>query len=153
MILLTSMTRVFNIVASLISNDVLDRYEEVLSDISVRRGMLQSLSCIVMIALFLLYLKSRGRSLSPSDISLIRVGIWFSISLLLGSLSTRASYFYDVFFLASVVRIFADKKAAPSLRFAVLFLTIMTSLYSMYVVWMGSPWWNHAVYHSLLGDW
>ena len=84
---------------------------------------------------------------------MFRVGILFSVFLLMGSLSMRSSYFYNMFFIVSVTKVFADKKANLLLRFTIVSLALLTSLYSMYIVWMGSPWWDHAVYHSLLGDW
>ena len=137
----------------MISNEVFDRYEEVLEGVSLSRGVILVVNYLIYIIGFILYFKQRGKALSQNENSLLRLGLWFSVSLLLGSLAVRASYFYDMFFIGAVVRIFSDKKAPELLRYSFLYLAIGSSYYSMFHVWMGAPWWNHAVYHSLLGSW
>lgn len=152
-LLLTSMTQIFDVISFLIDNDTLGRYEEVLTVATSHRGILQTLASLAFIIMFLVYFNQRGKTLSSDKNSLLRMGMFFSMTFFLGSLAMRASYFYDMFFIASVVRIFSDKKAKMELRWGILLLAIATSFYSMFYVWMGSPWWNHGIYHSLLGDW
>lgn len=152
-ILFASMSQLFNIISSLISNDMFERYEEVLSESSLHRGFLQVVTCLIFMIFFVVYLQKRSRGITQKENSVIRMGLLFAVSLLLGSLSMRASYFYDVFFIAAVIKIYSDKKASETLRYGLLFLAIVSSYYSMFRVWMGSPWWDHAVYHSLLGNW
>ena len=153
LILITSLTQVFDIIGYMISNEVFDRYEEVLEGVSSSRGVILVVNYLIYIICFILYFKQRGKTISQYENSLLRLGLWFSVSLLLGSLAVRASYFYDMFFIGAVVKIFSDKKAPELLRYGFLFLTIVSSYYSMFHIWMGAPWWDHAVYHSLLGSW
>lgn len=152
-LLFLSTTQLFNVVAVLIDNDIMNRYEEVLSATSSHRGILQSITCVIIIVLLIVYFRTNSESLTPADNSLLRMGMLFAASLLLGSLSMRAAFFYDVFFIGSVVKVASDKKAAIALRLSLVAIAIASSCYSMYHVWMGAPWWNHAIYHSLLGNW
>ena len=108
---------------------------------------------IAFVVLFIVYFYRNRNRLIPNQNSLLRLGILYSVTFFLGSLSMRAMYFYDLFFIASVVNIYSDRKTSEDLRYAVAFLAIIVSLYSMFYVWMGSEWWNHGTYHSLLGDW
>lgn len=153
LLLVASMTQLFNIINALISNEIFNRYEEVLESVSSYRGGVLVVSCLANIGILLLYFRQYGASLSQKENSLLRLGLLFSMSLLLGSLSMRASYFYDMFYIGSVVKIVSDKKASAPLRYGLLLLALVSSYYSMFVVWMGSPYWDHSVYHSLLGNW
>lgn len=135
----------------LLNNEYLDRYQNYFED-SGHRGGLMVFACVFFIAIYIAYFQMRRESLCPKDNSLIRMGILYSITMLMGSLSIRASYFYDMFLIGSAVTIFSDKKAPEWLRYAVVLLLIATSCFSMRV-WMHSEWWNHGTYHSLLGSW
>lgn len=153
LLLITSMSQLFDAISYLISYEVFDRYEVVLEDVSGHRGIVLVINCLLYIICFVAYLNQRGNSLSLDENSLLRLGLLFSVSLLLGSLAMRASYFYDLFFIGSVVKIVSDKKASNLLRYGLLFMAIISSYYSMFYVWMGSSYWDHEIYHSLLGSW
>ena len=102
--------------------------------------------------LYIFYLLSRSKYLTSNQNTLLRLGTLYSVTMLMGTLSMRASYFYDMYLIGSAVLIFSDKKAPEWLRYAVIILVLATSYYSMQI-WMNSEWWNHGIYHSLLGDW
>lgn len=152
-LLFLSMTQLINVVAVLIDNEVMDRYEQVLGASNIHRGILQSITCLLIIILLIVYFRTNSESLTPADNSLLRMGMLFAASLLLGSLSMRAAYFYDMFFIGAVVKVASDKKANIVLRLSLVAVAIASSYYSMYYVWMGASWWDHAIYHSLLGSW
>lgn len=154
LLLFMSMTQLFDMISVFIGEaSVFERYEEVLSATQSHRGVLLTLTSLVFVALFIIYFRQRGKYLSSNENSLLRVGLLFTVTAFLGSLAMRASYFYDVFFIVAVVKVFSDKLADEALRYSLLILALLTSYYSMFIVWMGSEWWNHAVYHSLLGSW
>ncbi len=148
-----SLTTIADYLGVILQDELVERYEEYLVDVEFRRGALITIVNSISVVLFLKYFLNRGHSLSPENNSLLRLGILYSVMFFLGSFSTRASYFYDLFYIGSVVLVYSDKRASQNLRIAVVALAIVTSLYSMFYVWMGSQWWNHGVYHSLLGDW
>ena len=132
-LLFASMSQIYNIISELIGGtDALERYEEVLAGVNSHRGLLQSVASFAFIIMFLVYFNQRGKTLSSDKNSLLRMGMFFSMTFFLGSLAMRASYFYDMFFIASVVRIFSDKKTKLELRWGVLLLAIATSYYSMF---------------------
>lgn len=152
-ILLTlSMTSLFDMVTVLIGNEYFDRYEYYLDDSTMHRGVLSAISHCINLALFSIYLLNVDK-LTKEQNSTIRIGMFFSVMALLGSLSMRSSIFYDMFFIASVVIAFSDKRANLLLRISLLTMALVTSYYSMFHIWMGSEWWNHEVYHSLIGNW
>lgn len=153
-VLLTmSMSGLTEIISSIISNDYLDRYETYLEESNKHRGILMVASSLVLLFLMVLSFYRNRNQLSEQDNSLFRIGLLYICTAFLGSLATRASYFYDMFFVATVVKVFSLKNNDTYVRVSLVGLAIIMSLYSMFVVWMGSPYWNHSVYHSLLGDW
>ena len=148
-----SMTTLFNYVSSAIDNDYLERYEYYLEEASIHRGYLSVVTNLIFVVSFIVYLIRRSESLTASENSFMRVGILFAVMSFLGSLSMRSSYFYDMFFIASVVKVTTDKHENRILRIGLYAVSVIVSAYSMFHVWMGAGSWNHAIYHSLLGSW
>lgn len=148
-----SMSGLMQILSSLVSNDYLERYEGYLDDSKLHRGALNVLSSLFLMALIIAIFIKNKDFLLPNENSLFRLGLLYVCTAFLGSLAMRASYFYDMFFIATVVKMVSIKTTSIYARFALVSLAIVVSLYSMFVVWMGSEWWNHSVYHSLLGSW
>lgn len=151
-LLLFSMTQLFDVVAAVVDVDAFNRYEGYLEQ-EIHRGYLASIANVSFMVFFIIYLYKRGDVLKPETNSLLRVGMLYCVASLMGSLAMRASYFYDMFFLSSVVTVFSDKKAPNWLRVCIVVLAIAVSYYSMFIVWMQGDWWGHGTYHSLLGDW
>lgn len=147
-----SLSHISDIFGLIVENGIFARYGNYL-DNDMRRGNLISIVNIVNVVFIIMYLMQRGKKLKAEKNSLLRVGLLYSVMFFLGSLSMRSSYFYNMFFIGSVILIFADKRASPIVRFGLLVLAIVTSYYSMFHVWMAGEWWNHGTYHSLLGDW
>jgi transmembrane protein EpsG len=143
---------IVDIVDVIISNEYLDRYEGYLAKGSVN-GILMVSSSLVLLLVFVVFLFYNRNWLSESDNSIIRMGLLYLVSSVMGTLAGRASYFYDMFFIASVIKIVADTKIAMYLRIVLFLFVIAICYYSMFVVWMGSEWWNHATYYSLIGSW
>lgn len=151
-LLVFSMTQLAHYLGILINNETFNRYESIVES-ELHRGILITIVSLVNIVLFIIYFIKRGDSLVSKDNTLLRIGILYSVMFFFGSLSTRSSYYLDLFYIGSVIMIFADKKMAGFYRYAILALAIVTSFYSMFIVWMGAPSWNHSIYHSLLGSW
>ena len=147
-----SMSQLADFFTMFTDNEVLDRYQNHFEEAGKHRGGLMVFASLLFIVLYVYYLLMRSKFIDPSTNSLIRVGLLYSMMMLMGSLSMRASYFYDMYLLASSLIIFSDKKVPEWLRYGVVALVLATSFYSMHI-WMNSDWWNHAVYHSLLGSW
>ena len=148
-----SLTQFSEIFGMLVENDIFARYGTYIEDKQLNRGELITIVSTISIVFVVYYFLERGKYLKPEENSLLRIGILYSVMYFLGSLSMRSSYFYDMFYIGTVITIFSDKRAKPFVRFGLLTLVIVTSCYSMFQVWMGSPSWNHSVYHSLLGSW
>lgn len=151
--LILSQSQLFDIINLMIGNDVLERYEDVLAASTLHRGLLAVVSNVIFVVMLLCYLTTRGNDLKPGETSVMRVGILYALFFLMGSLAMRASYFYNLVFLAAVVRVYSDSKADSALRYGLVALVLLSSYYSMYHIWMGADWWNHGTYHCLLGDW
>jgi len=147
-----SMSQLADLFTMLTENEFLDRYQNHFDVSEKHRGWLMIFASLLFIILYVFYLLKRSKFLDANTNSLMRMGMLYSVMMLMGSLSMRASYYYDMYLLASSTIIFADKKMPEWLRFGVVSLVLATSLYSMQV-WMNSDWWHHSVYHSLLGDW
>ena len=131
----------------------MDRYEYYLEGMVEHRGILIVSTNIVFIIAILISFYSRKDELTEKENSLYRVGILYLMSAFLGSLRMRASYFYDMFFIATIVSIIANDKSKPVIRYGLFFLTLLVSYYSTFIVWMGGQWWSHEIYHSLIGSW
>lgn len=148
-----SMSGLMDIVSMLISNDYLEQYETYLDDSKLHRGVLIVLTNLILLVMLVIpFYRARNR-FTPSQNSLIRMGMLYLCTAFLGSLAMRASYFYDMFFIATVTTLISRKETAGYLKIGLPVLAILVSVYSMFVIWMGSPYWNHTVYHSLLGSW
>lgn len=148
-----SLSQVSEILGVIVENDIFARYERYLEDNNLRRGLLISIVNIVNVVFIIMYFLQRGKDLKNEENSLLRVGLLYTVMYFLGSLAMRSSYFYDMFYIGTVITIFSDKRANPIVRYGLLALALVTSYYSMFHVWMGVEWWNHGTYHSLLGDW
>ena len=146
------MSTLVDMVSLLIDNEYFDQYEGYLEK-KISRGWLLTLTSIILLVFFLVYLYKNRHRLTTSDNSIIRMGMWYSGTSFLGSLAMRAAYFYDMFFIAAVIKIVADKKIGLSFRLVLLALVIAMCCYSMFYVWMGKSWWNHGIYHSIIGSW
>lgn len=132
-----------------------DRYEYYLEGMQGHRGFLLTGTSLVLAALvFTLYRIHKG-AFSENQNSLIRLGLLYLTSAFLGSLSMRAYYFYDMFFVGTVVTLYATDKNKSLISLALVLLSIITSLYSL-KLWMtnqyvaGNP--LYQVYTSIFGS-
>lgn len=132
---------------------VAGRYEETLADMNdTSRGLLNYGANLVMMVSFLWFAFKQNYSLTPSQKSIFRMGALYCFSGCLGVISGRMTYFFALFYVVSVVLMFSHLEYKPQIRRLLLVFVIMIACYATFYVWMGSPWWSHAVYHSLLGD-
>lgn len=142
-----SVSALFDIITPFVSS-YLDRYESYL-EVEKHRGYLIISSNIIFIILLFIGFYSNRKALTDKQNSLYRMGLVYLASAFLGSLSTRASYFYDMFFIATIANMLSVEWKQPILKWCLFGLALAVSLYSTFVVWMGSPYWNHEVYHSI----
>lgn len=88
--------------------------------------------------------------------SLMRLGLLYVFTTLMGSLSSRASYFYDMFFIGTVVTLFANNKRTRVSAWVLVLISIAMSFYSLRL-WMtnqyvrGNP--LYMIYTSIIGSW
>lgn len=96
------------------------------------------------------------RSMSKRQNSLMRLGLLYVFTTLMGSLSSRASYFYDMFFIGTVVTLFANNKKTRVSAWVLVLISIAMSFYSLRL-WMtnqyvrGNP--LYMIYTSIIGSW
>lgn len=151
-LLLLGASGIVDILNYIISNPFLDRYEGYLERGSTS-GFLMVFSSLLLLYAFMMVLYKSKDFLTEKENSTIRMGMLYLTSNVMGSLAGRAAYFYDMFFIASVVLVFANKRINQPVRLAVVLFAIAISAYSMFYVWLGSMGPVHEIYHSLLGDW
>lgn len=142
-------------VASPIISRYFDRYEVYLEEMEAHRGiLLTGASLVLTYLIFTLYYKEEG-ILTKEQCSLIRLGLLYIVTAFLGSLAMRASYFYDMFFIGTVVVLFANSNRQTKGQLLTI-LAVMMSLYYFYL-WFTSPWVvgnpRYSVYTSIIGSW
>lgn len=134
-----------------------DRYEYYLEMTTGHRGFLLTLSSIVLFALIIILVMDNRKVLTQEQNSLCRLGLVYVCSSFLGSLAIRANYFFDLFFIGTVISLFSMKKKKNSaISWTLIILSFVMSLYSLrlyltnaYVV--GNP--LYQVYTSIFGSW
>lgn len=175
-LLVFSVSGLMNLIAPFISQ-YFDRYEYYLEDMEAHRGILLTGASLVLIVLiFILYDKEKN-ILTGKQNSLIRLGLLYVVSAFLGSLAVRANYFYDMFFIGTVVVLLANSnrdtiwlKNNRGSRIVVLLsnssrditsialatLSVLMSFYSL-ILWMTCKWVAgnplYYVYTSIIGSW
>lgn len=143
-----SVSELIEIVTPFVST-YLDRYETYLNA-EKHRGYLEIIANIIFIILLFIGFYTNKGVLTDKQNSLYRMGLVYLASAFLGTLSMRASYFYDMFFIATIANMFSVEWKQPSLKWCLLGFALVVSWYSTFVVWMGSQWWDHEVYHSII---
>ena len=143
-------------IASPIISRYFERYEYYIEDMEAHRGMLMVVSTLALAALVFILYYSQKSLLTKGQNSLVRLSLLYIISAFLGSLAMRANYFYDMFFIGTVVILFANSRKKGYLGWALVVLTISMSVYS-FILWQTSSWVAgnplYSVYKSLLGTW
>ena len=150
-----SMSGLIDIVSPIISN-YFERYETYLEMGAGRhRGLLLTAASLALATLIFLLYRKQEDPFTKEQNTLIRLGLLYVASAFLGSLAVRANYFYDMFFIGTVVVLYSNNKR-KQIGMALAILAVMMSLYSLrlwqtneYVA--GNP--RYAVYTSLIGSW
>lgn len=131
---------------------VADRYEEALMKIedSDPRGLLNYGANLIMMFIFLYFAYKKNDELLPQQNSLFRMAALYCISGCLGVISGRMTYYYAIYYIGGIVLMYSMEWNNYYLKQAMLFFVILIASYGTFIVWMGSSWWNHDTYHSLL---
>lgn len=114
------------------------------------RGWLLTTTGLVLATItFLLFWKNRS-VFNKNQNSLIRLGLLYVVSTLLGSMAFRIGYFYDMFFIGTVCTMMIKAKKFKSLRNVLCILSILMSIYSFFL-WRSANFGNpkYDVYHSI----
>lgn len=128
-----------------------EEYEEKLIWMDeVSRGLINYVANIIMMASFLYYAYIKDIELTPGQKSLLRMAALYCVSGCLGTLSGRMTYYFAMYYIGGVVVMYSAQWKQEVLKNAMLAFVILIACYATFIVWMGSPWWNHTVYHSLL---
>lgn len=141
--------------SSLLISRYFNRYEVYLVEMEAHRGiLLTGVSLVLTYLIFSLYNKEK-KILTREQSSLIRLGLLYVVSAFLGSLAMRASYFYDMFFIGTVIVLFDNFNRDIQGKMLVT-LAVMMSFYYFYL-WSTSPWVagnpRYSVYTSIIGSW
>ena len=133
-----------------------DRYDYYLEGMEAHRGILMVMSTLVLSALVFVLYSSHKAHFTNGQNALIRLGLLYIFSAFLGSLAIRANYFYCIFFIGTVITLFANRKGNDLLGWALVILAIAMSVYS-FRIWQTSTWVAgnplYSVYTSIFGAW
>lgn len=149
-----SVSGLIQIAAPFISQ-YLDRYEEYIQEIEAHRGALLTVASLALTYLIFTLYNKEGKILTKEQTSLVRLGLLYVVSAFLGSLAMRAGYFYDMFFIGTVIVLFENSNRIMMGKVLAV-LAVMMSMYYFYL-WFTSPWIagnpNYSVYTSIFGAW
>ena len=153
-LLVFSVSGLMELAAPIISR-YFDRYETYLEDMTAHRGFLLTVASLALATLIFILYNKRKNALTKDQNSLIRLGLLYVVSAFLGSLAVRANYFYDMFFIGTVVVLFANcKHDTKGILLAT--LAVLMSFYSL-LLWMTCKWVAgnplYYVYTSIIGSW
>lgn len=129
-----------------------DRYELYINEFTGHKGFLMILTTLILFYLLFILFYLNRKKLTQNQNSLIRLGILYVASLYMGTISMRAGYFYNLFFIGSVVT-FLPMWGEKKLSRLLCVVAVVMSAYSMYL-WMtaghvaGNP--LYTVYHSFI---
>lgn len=130
--------------------DRLESYTAYLERTSHRGWLLTVTGLILLYIVFTIFWKNR-QAFNREQNSLIRLGLFYLVTTLLGSLAFRAGYFYDMFFIGTVCTLMAKTKNSVSLKNVLYVLSVIMSLYSFFL-WrsanIGNP--RYDVYQNIL---
>ena len=130
-----------------------DRYELYINEFTGHQGFLMVITTLILFYLLFTLFYANRKKLTPSQNSLLRLGLLYVASLYMGTISMRAGYFYNVFFAGAVAALLPFGSKHNSLSKILCIVAIVMSIYSMYL-WMtaghvaGNP--LYTVYHSIL---
>lgn len=151
-LMLMSMSTLINILMPIFSI-VAGRYEEMLMEMEdTSRGLLNYSANLVMMFSFIYFAYKHSDKLLPEQRSLLRMAALYCVSGCLGGISGRMTYYYAMYYIAGVVLMLSFRWRYDVLRVIMLLFVIVIAYYATFVVWMGSPYFVHDVYHSLIGD-
>lgn len=115
------------------------------------RGWLLTMTGLVLLSLTFYHFWNNKEKFDSDQNSVIRVGLLYIMTTLLGSAAFRAGYFYDMFFIATVVLLLTKSKKEQYAK-VLCFLAIMVSLYSFFL-WRSvtSGNYRYDIYQSVFG--
>lgn len=116
------------------------------------RGWLLTITGLALFFITFYIFGDNKQSLNSNQNSLVRLGLLYIVTTLFGSMAFRAGYYYDMFFIGTVVTLFTfAKRSNDVMRKALVIISILMSVYSFFL-WrtanMGSV--RYDEYHSIL---
>lgn len=129
-----------------------ERYESYIDDFVAHKGVLMiGTTVIIFYLIFLLFYSSR-KVFTPNQNSLIRLGLLYVFSLYMGTISMRAGYFYNLFFVGTIATLLSTYGKYKNFAILLCAIAILMSAYSMHL-WMnashvaGNP--LYSIYQSI----
>lgn len=114
------------------------------------RGWLLTTTCIVLVYIVFILFFGNKSTFNKNQNSLIRLGLLYLVTSLLGSMAFRAGYFYNMFFIGTICTMMSTTKKSNSLRIILCALSIVMSAFSFYL-WrsanIGNP--RYDIYQSI----
>lgn len=129
-----------------------DRYELYINEFTGHKGILMLATTLVLFYLLFTLFYNNRKILTPNQNSLIRLGLLYVASLFMGTISMRAGFFYNLFFVGTVVALLPFSSERNNMSRILCLVAIVMSAYSMYL-WMnaghvtGNP--LYTEYHSI----
>lgn len=149
--IISSTTSLINLIAPFINN-YFDRYDSVLEVGMESADTFHPLAFIGSVILFglLMSITKRRSYFLKSDISILRVAMLFSISLVMTALNARMSQYYSPFIVAATAIIFARFPSSELKQTYIAYVFAYVGYF--FFLWIMSRWWIYGVYHSVLGS-
>lgn len=128
--------------------DYKESYELYMSE-EYHRGFLLTVTGLILIALFFILFWHDKSKYDTNQNTIIRMGLLYLMTTLMGSVAYRAGYFYDMFFVGSVT-IFMVQRQKTDLAKTLCIIAIVMSMYS-FGLWRSSNLGNvrYDEYHSI----
>ena len=149
--IISSTTSLINLIAPFINN-YFDRYDSVLEVGMESADTFHPLAFIGSVLLFglLVSITKKRFCFLKSDISILRVAMLFSISLVMTALNARMSQYYSPFIVAATAIIFARFPSSDLKQTYIAYVFAYVGYF--FFLWIMSRWWIYGVYHSVLGS-
>lgn len=143
-------TTLLNLAAPFV-HEYLDRYDSYMNNDGGGHVAVLLFSSSFLFGIMILVLLGRhNRELTGNQRALYRLGLLYVFSNFWGPLTGRATFFYIMLFIATIIDLFKLRQRDSQLELGLLLFAIIVSLYSFnvwYHIIFGNP--NYMIYHSV----
>lgn len=138
---------------SLVEPFLIDRYESYTNylEVEAHRGWLLTVAGLSLFYFSFVVFWTNKQLFEKKQNSIIRVGLLYITTTLLGSMAFRVGYFLDMFFIGAIVNLVHSSTKSRNMSYMLCSLAILMSIYS-FILWRSANYGNirYDVYHSII---